>query len=268
MRSANGGVGFSLRDDEGRTLAWNRKTRAGLPPLLFDGELTLADGTQQPGMPFLSMMGLARAATEGGARIGGQLVAPDQIYLVGLDLCLALRSRNPALGANPYVEALQVRCTDGLTAMRQPVPDTTVATVSPPRSTPGVPLAPVGDVRRVTLQPRWSRPVALGEDGGRILLGKRWITVHSPHAAHFVHEGRGAPPSATFPPGAWRSPRRATPSAPPPSGCCSSRGGSRRRCGSAITTAPGPAPDWSRSTACCLPAGPARRGGLRADVGA
>lgn len=184
VRSANGGVGFSLRDDEGRTQAWNRKTRAGLPPLLFDGELTLADGTQQPGLPFLSMMGLARAATEGGARIGGLPVAPDQVYLGGLDLCLALRSRNPALGANPYVEALQLRCTDGLTAMRQPVPDTTMATVSPPRSTPGLPLAAVGDVRRVTLQPRWSRPVALGEDGGRIVLGKRWITVHSPHAAH------------------------------------------------------------------------------------
>ncbi len=193
VRSATGGpstplgttaVGFSLRDDEGRTLAWNRKTRAGLPPLLFDGELTLADGTQQAGQPFLAMMGLARAATEGGAKIGGQAVTADQVYLAGLDLCLALRSRNPALGANPYVEALQVRCTDGLTALRQPVPDTTMATVSLPRSTPGVPLAPVGDVRRVTLQPRWSRPVALGEEGGRILLGKRWVMVHSPHAAH------------------------------------------------------------------------------------
>ncbi len=187
------GLGFSLRDDESRTLAWSRKTRAGLPPLLFDGELTLADGTHQSGFPFLSMMGLARAATEGGAKLGGKNVPADQVYLAGLDLCLALRSRNPALGANPYVEALQVRCTDGLTAMRQPVPDTTVATVSPPRSTPGVPLAPIGDVRRVTLQPRWSRPVALGEDGGRILLGKRWVTVHSPHAAHaFTRSGATA----------------------------------------------------------------------------
>ena len=193
VRSANTGVGFSLRDDEGRTLAWNRKTRAGLPPLLFDGELTLADGTNQPGLPFLSMMGLSRAATEGGARIGRHAVSADQIYLAGLDLCLALRSRNPALGANPYVEALQVRCTDGLTAMRQPVPDTTIATVSPPRSTPGVPLARVGDVRRVTLQPRWSRPVALGEEGGRVLLGKRWVIVHSAHAAHaFTRAGATA----------------------------------------------------------------------------
>jgi PQQ-like domain len=190
VRSANPGLGFSLRDDEGRTLAWTRKTRAGLPPLLFDGELTLPDGTAAAGLPFLSMMGLARAATEGAAKIGGQKIPADRVFLAGLDLCLALRSRSPALGANPYVEALQVRCTDGLTALRQPVPDTTIATVSPPRATPGVPLAPVGDLRRVALQPRWSRPAALGEDGGRILLGKRWIIVHSPHAAHaFTRKG-------------------------------------------------------------------------------
>ncbi len=193
VRSASDGIGFSLRDDENRTLAWNRKTRAGLPPLLFDGELTRPDGTQQAGLPFLTMMGLARAATEGGARLGGQSVPADQVYRAGLDLCLALRSRNPGLGANPYVEALQVRCTDGLTALRQPVPDTTQATVSPPRSTPGVPLAPVGDVRRVTLQPRWSRPVALGEEGGRVVLGKRWAIVHSAHAAHaFTRTGATA----------------------------------------------------------------------------
>ncbi len=190
VRSAAPGLGFSLRDDEGRTLAWTRKTRAGLPPLLFDGELTLPDGTIATGLPFLTMMGLARAATEGAAKLGGKTIAPDRVFLAGLDLCLALRSRNPSLGANPYVEALQVRCTDGLTALRQPVPDTTMATVSPPRATPGVPLAPVGDLRRVALQPRWSRPAALGEDGGRILLGKRWIVVHSPHAAHaFTRQG-------------------------------------------------------------------------------
>ncbi len=190
VRSADHGLGYSLRDDEGRTLAWTRKTRAGLPPLLFDGELTLADGTTAPGLPFLSMMGLARAATEGSARLGGQPVPADRVFLAGLDLCLALRSRHPSLSANPYVEALQVRCTDGLTALRQPVPDTTLATVNPPRATPGMPLAPVGDLRKVALQPRWSRPVALGEDGGRILLGKRWIIVHSPHAAHaFTRQG-------------------------------------------------------------------------------
>ncbi len=193
VRSANGGLGFSLRDDEGRSLAWSRKTRAGLPPLLFDGELTLPDGSHTEGHPFLAMMGLARAAGESSAKVGGAIVAPEQVYLAGLDLCLALRSRNPALGANPYVDALQVRCVDGLTALRQPVPDTTVATVTAPRATPGVPLARIGDVRRVTLEARWSRPVALGEDGGRLQLGPKWIVVHSPHAAHaFTKKGATA----------------------------------------------------------------------------
>lgn len=193
VRSADGGLGFSLRDDEGRTLAWNRKTRAGLPPLLFDGELTLTDGTQLSGHPFLAMMGLARAAGESTATIGSTKVPPEQVYRAGIDLCLALRTRNPALGANPYVEALQVRCVDGLTALRQPVPDTSLATVAAPRSTPGVPLSRVGEVRRVTLEPRWSRPVALGEDGGRLQLGAKWLIVHSPHAVHaFTRKGATA----------------------------------------------------------------------------
>lgn len=193
VRSADGGLGFSLRDDEGRTQAWNRKTRAGLPPLLFGGELTLADGSQTSGHPFLAMMGLARAAGESRAVVGRTEVAPEHVYRAGIDLCLALRSRNPALGANPYVEALQVRCVDGLTALRQPVPDTSLSTVSLPRATPGVPLARVGDVRRVTLEPRWSRPVALGEDGGRLQLGAKWLVVHSPHAAHaFTKKGATA----------------------------------------------------------------------------
>lgn len=193
VRSADPGLGFSLRDDEGRTLAWSRKTRAGLPPLLFDGELTLPDGTMKRGHPFLTMMGLARAATEGHAQLEGQSIPSDRVFLAGLDLCLAMRSRNPSLGANPYVEALHVRCADGLTALRQPVPDTTVATVTAPRSTPGLPLAPVGQLRRVALQPRWSREAALGEDGGRLLLGKRGVIVYSPHAAHaFTKRGVSA----------------------------------------------------------------------------
>lgn len=184
VRAADTGPGFSLRDDEGRTLSWSRKTRAGLPPLLFAGELTLADGVVKSGHPFLQMMGLARLATEGKAVLEGHAIAPERVFVAGLDLCLALRARNPSLAANPYVEALQVRCTDGLTALRQPIPDTSVAKVSAPRATPGVPLAPVGELRRVGLQPRWTRPAALGEEGGEILLSRDGAIVHSPHAVH------------------------------------------------------------------------------------
>lgn len=178
-------LGFSVRDDDGRTLAWSRKTRAGLPPLLFDGELTHASGAIKPGHPFLQLMGLARAATEGHAVFEGQRLAPQVVFVAGLELCLALRTRNPSLAANPYLEALQVRCSDGLIALRQPIPDTSAATVNAPRATaPGVPLAPVGELRRVGLQAKWARPAALGEEGGQILLLKKGLVVHSPHAVH------------------------------------------------------------------------------------
>ncbi|MFO0596223.1 MAG: PQQ-binding-like beta-propeller repeat protein [Myxococcaceae bacterium] len=188
-REATGQLGFTVRDVEGRTLAWSRKTRAGLPPLLFDGALAFDDAVRE-GLPFLQLMGLARAATEGQARFEGVDLEPATVFVAGLELCLVLRARNPALAANPYVEALQVRCTDGLTALRAPIPDTSHSRITAPRATPGVPLAPVGELRRVGLQPRWARPAALGEDGGQLFLGKKGPIVHSPHAVHaFTRRG-------------------------------------------------------------------------------
>lgn len=188
VRPADGGnapgVGYVLRDDTGRTLAWSRKTRAGLPPLLIDGSITLLDGAAVTGLPFLTMQGLARAATEGHAELAGHALAPETVFAAGLDLCLALRAHNPALGTNPYVESLQVRCTDGLTALRRPVPDTSAAKVSAPRPSVGPPISATGQVRRVALTPSWSRPVALGEEGARLLLGRGGVIVHSAHAAH------------------------------------------------------------------------------------
>lgn len=191
LRDAATGLGFVLEDPAGRTMAWSRRTRAGLPPLLVDGALTRPDGAAQAGLPVLTLLGLARAATEGRAALGGQPVEAAEVFRAGLDLCLALRQRNPALATNPYVETLQLRCTDGLVALREPVPDTTAGRVVAPRATPGVALAPVGDLRRVRLQPKWSRPVALGEEGGRLLLGKKWVIAHSARAAHaFTRTGR------------------------------------------------------------------------------
>lgn len=188
--AASQGVGFELLDDGARTEAWSRKTRAGLPPLLFAGAVLGPEGVRVEGLPFLTMLGLARAATEGGARLAGRPVTSEAVFRAGLELCLTLRAHHPALGSNPYVEALQVRCTDGLTALRQPIPDTTSAAVPAPRPAPSVPLVPTGSLRRVTLEARWSRPVALGEDGGRILLGKSGVIVHSPHAVHvFSRQG-------------------------------------------------------------------------------
>ena len=60
--------------------------------------------------------GLARAAATGVAKLSGQKLGAETVFRTGLELCLALRAHNPALSANPWVEALQVRCIDGLTA--------------------------------------------------------------------------------------------------------------------------------------------------------
>ncbi len=193
VHSAAEGLGFSLRDDDGRTLAWTRKTRAGLPPLLFDGELTLPDGTHAAGLPFLTMMGLAKAASSGSAKLGTHRLRAEAVFRTGVELCLSLRARNPALSANPFVEALQIRCINGLTALRKPVPETRSKSLPKPRATPDLPLSSTGEVRRVTLQPRWSRPVALGEDSAKLELGSKFVVVHSPGAAHaFTKKGETA----------------------------------------------------------------------------
>jgi hypothetical protein len=190
-REAAEGLGFTVRDDEGRLLAWSRRSRAALPPLLVGGEVSLRTGQAERGHPFLTMMGLARAAGGGEVTFLRTPLPPEEIFRAGLDLCLALRSHHPALGSNPYVEALQRRCTDGLTALRQPVPETTGPRVSSPRPPAEAPLAPVGQLRRVRLKPGWSRTVALGEEGGRLLLGRKWIIAHSPRAAHaFTRRGQ------------------------------------------------------------------------------
>ncbi len=179
-----GGVGFSLRDEEGRATEWTRKSQAALPALLFDGALILPDGTERPGLPSVAMMALAKAASNGTARIGNHQLHPEQVYLAGLEFCLAVRTQNPSLGTNPYIEKLQARCTEGLHVLQKPVPDTSSFKVVSEREKPEVPLTSAGEIRRIILTPRWSRNVALGEDGGRVSLCGRWIVVHSPHAAH------------------------------------------------------------------------------------
>lgn len=191
-RGAEAGLGFTLRDAEGRALSWSRKSRAALPALLFPGEVQVPDAPPVRGHPFLILLGLARAATGGEARLEGRAVAPEQVFLAGLELCVALRAHAPALATNPYVEALQVRCVDGLTALRQPVPDLSPSTLAAARASPGPPLARRGEVRRVALQQRWTREVALGEEGGRLRLARSLVLVHSPHAVH-AFDLRGRP---------------------------------------------------------------------------
>lgn len=177
------GLTYVLKDDDGRTQAYTRRSRAGLPALLIDGEVSMGE-THVAGLPFLTMMGLARAATEGAVKLGATPLEPSMVFSAGLDLCLALRARSPALGTNPWLEALQIRCADGLKALRQPVPDTSSAAISSPRDAPSAPLTTTGQVRRVALTQVWSRQVALGEEDGQLILGRRALLVASPHAVH------------------------------------------------------------------------------------
>jgi hypothetical protein len=189
-------LGYEIRDLDGRTSSFSRHTKGGLPALLFDGDITVGPNDRIGGFPFLTMVGLVRAAGEGRVAIGGRPIAPDAVFRCGLDLCLALRTRSSALGTNPYVEALQVRCTEGLRTVQRPVLDTgstSAPPATPPRASADAPLAARGEVRRLALSPAWIRDVVLGEEGGRLLLGKSAIAVASPHAVHaFTPRGQTA----------------------------------------------------------------------------
>ncbi|MBL8922645.1 MAG: PQQ-binding-like beta-propeller repeat protein [Myxococcaceae bacterium] len=165
------GLRLELDDRDGRTTLVSRGS-ANLAALLTGGGLWI-DGATSGQPPFLAMMGLVRRRPSAEA------------FELGLALCAALHERHAGWATNPWVDALFVRCTEGLAALRPPTPALSDA---PPPRPPGprgeAPLAPVGQARRVTLSPKWSRPVALGEPRGRIALSKRAVVVHAPHAAH------------------------------------------------------------------------------------
>lgn len=184
-RASDGGLGYVFEDTEGRAARWTRRSRAGLACLLAKGALQAAGGAREAGWPMLKLMALARAASDGPQRLGGATAAPEAIFAAGLELCLTLRAHNPALASNPWLEALQLRCADGLKALKQPLPDLSPVALAPERTTPPAPpLTTTGELRRVGVALAWSRPAALGEDGARISLGKKLVLVHSPHAAH------------------------------------------------------------------------------------
>lgn len=187
------GLRLVLDDRDGRTTLASRGS-ANLAALLTGGGLW-AEGSSSGQPPFLAMMALVRRRPSPAA------------FELGLALCAALHERQPGWATNPWVDALFVRCTEGLAALRPPTPALSDAP-APRASGPRVeaPLASVGQARRVTLAPKWARPVALGEPRGRIALSKRAVVVHAPHAAHVfssagkewrrVHATRGVAASA------------------------------------------------------------------------
>lgn len=183
-RPGSAGLGFALSDAAGRTLRWTRRGRAALPPLLFEGRVCLPGGEAVEGLPFLTLMGLARDAGREAAALGGRPLEPRAVFEACVEACAALRQRNAAFSANPYVEALEVRCVEGLKALRQPVPDVVEHPSPPRRERADAPLPTAGALRRLSLSPRWAVPVALGEEAGGLLLGKGLVVATSAHAAH------------------------------------------------------------------------------------
>jgi outer membrane protein assembly factor BamB len=186
-------LALDFDDRDGRTMLASRSS-GSLAALLTAGSLR-DQGTTSAQPPFLAVMGLVRRKPSRAA------------FELGLALCAALHERHPAWATNPWVDALFVRCTEGLAALRPPLPDLTAAEVprsSAPR-TEGK-LAPVGSPRRVTLTPKWSRQVALGEPRGKIAWSSRAVVVHAPHSAHVfspdgkewrrVHASRGVAAAA------------------------------------------------------------------------
>jgi hypothetical protein len=164
------GASIELEDRDGRTLLVSRGA-GSLAALLTAGVLRVG-GTTSSQPPFLALMAAVRRRPTRG------------LWELGLAVCAALHARHAGWATNAWVDALFVRCTEGLASLREPKPD--VSPAPPPRPvaqrTEG-PLSPVGTPRRVTLTPRWSRPVALGETRGRLALGRKQVLVHAAHAA-------------------------------------------------------------------------------------
>ncbi len=189
-----GEVAIVMTDPEGRTLAFQRRSAAPLPCLLCPGEVSVR-GTAFHRLvpPFLSLVELSRRALdEGGASTGlgsGIVVSSRAIFEAGLEWCVAMGARNPALISNPHVEALTDRCTRGLAALRPLVPGNTDGAPDVRAEGSDRPLPVIGALRRLRFEPKWERSTEVG-DHGHLLLTRRGPVVFSPHAA-WAFDGKG-----------------------------------------------------------------------------
>lgn len=180
---ADGELKVVVLDPDGRTLAFARRSKAPLPCLLAAGEVSVGGGaTLSAGQPpFLTLLELSRRAlSEGGETTDG--LSSRAIFEAGLDWCVAMGARNPALNGNPHVEALSDRCTKGLSALRPIAPGTPGGAPEVRAEGADRPLPVVGALRRLRFEPKWERSTEVG-DHGNLLLTKRGPVVTSPHAA-------------------------------------------------------------------------------------
>ncbi|MFT3836618.1 MAG: PQQ-binding-like beta-propeller repeat protein [Myxococcaceae bacterium] len=188
---AQGGVKLKLFDPDGRMVAFHRKSAAMLTALLVPGELSVptSSGEFKPkGLPFLELYELSKkAAASGGEEVelpGGARAKARAIFEAGLDLCVAVSARNPALARSSHVEALSQRCTEGLSQLKTDVPQLKANTERPKeKRAPQAPaLGVTGELRRVKLEQKWERSTEVDEP-----TELSWIStgpvVQAPHAA-------------------------------------------------------------------------------------
>jgi outer membrane protein assembly factor BamB len=191
---SDGELSVVMSDSDGRSLAFHRRSTAPLPSLMCAGEVAVR-GTRfrQVAPPFLTLLELTRRAlNEGGESTGlgeGEVVSSRAIFEGTLEWCVAMGARNPALSANPHLEALTDRCTRGLTALRPIAPGSTSKGPEIRSEGPDRPLPVVGALRRLRFEPRWERSTEVG-DHGQLVLTRRGPVVLSPHAA-WAFDGGG-----------------------------------------------------------------------------
>ncbi|MBL8957414.1 MAG: PQQ-like beta-propeller repeat protein [Myxococcaceae bacterium] len=198
LESARGqALGFRLEDGVGRSLAWRRKSLAALPPLLIGGELLAADGRVEKGLPFLMILEASRRASAMGeselVALGPSMATtPAEVFTLGLKLCFALTSRNPALSVNPYVEALAERCQEGLAVLRQPTPAHGPSGGRPrAKRSAGKRLTGPGALRRLRFATRWEKETPGLEGEGELWLAAKGPIVVTQHSAMAFHtDGR------------------------------------------------------------------------------
>lgn len=190
----DGEVKVVIADGDGRSLSFTRKSAAPLPCLLCPGEVSIR-GTpyRQTLPPFLTLLELTRRAlNEGGEStgLGEGVVAPSRaIFEAAFEWCVAMGARNPALSANPHVEALIDRCTRGLSALRPLSPGKTEGAPEVRGDAADRPLPVVGALRRLRFEPQWERSTEVG-DHGHLSLTRKGPVVLSPHAA-WAFNGKG-----------------------------------------------------------------------------
>lgn len=186
---APGALWLHARDAHGRRQAWDRRSRAHLPPLLVEGALgSKTSGLESSQPPFLTLLELSRRALEahGGPvplPFGGETTVQAVLEL-GLEFAAALVHDNPALARNPYLEVLTERCHEGLGPQAPRRRDGAPAEKRPRRRVARLPnLAAPGALRRLRFDVAWEKACEWGDGRARVHLSRAGPLVAGSHVA-------------------------------------------------------------------------------------